>query len=225
MKKRFIKQTAVVDRAPVCKTAFTLAEVLITLGVIGIVAAMTMPSLVQNYKKKEASARLKKFYSSMTQAITLSEIDNGEVAEWVFPSYRNEAETEVFARKYILPYFNNLKTASGVISVDAFIIYLNDGSSILMSKGACLDIHYDINGDRKPNQHAKDRFVFLLCPPDQVAVYCGQQFQKFPFCGCGQVTQSNRETAVANCKVNATVCVPLIMLDNWEFKDDYPYKL
>jgi len=32
--------------------AFTLAEVLITLGVIGVVAAMTLPTLVQNYQKK-----------------------------------------------------------------------------------------------------------------------------------------------------------------------------
>lgn len=34
------------------RTAFTLAEVLITLGIIGIVAAMTLPSLIGNYQKK-----------------------------------------------------------------------------------------------------------------------------------------------------------------------------
>ena len=34
------------------KKAFTLAEVLITLGIIGVVAAMTLPGLVQNYQKK-----------------------------------------------------------------------------------------------------------------------------------------------------------------------------
>ena len=41
------------------KKAFTLAEVLITLGTIGIIAALTMPSLIQNTKKQEASSRLK----------------------------------------------------------------------------------------------------------------------------------------------------------------------
>lgn len=35
------------------KSAFTLAEVLITLGVIGVVAAMTIPTLIHNYKAKE----------------------------------------------------------------------------------------------------------------------------------------------------------------------------
>lgn len=45
------------------KTGFTLAEVLITLGIIGIVAAMTLPTLVGNYRKKELEVRLKKAYS------------------------------------------------------------------------------------------------------------------------------------------------------------------
>lgn len=39
--------------------AFTLAEVLITLGIIGVVAALTMPSLIGNYKKKKQSQELK----------------------------------------------------------------------------------------------------------------------------------------------------------------------
>ena len=64
------------------KKGFTLAEVLITLGIIGVVAAMTMPSLIQNYRKKEATTRIKKFYSMMSQAVLLSTNDNGEPTEW-----------------------------------------------------------------------------------------------------------------------------------------------
>ena len=48
--------------------AFTLAEVLITLGIIGVVAAMTMPALIANTKKSEISAKLKKiqyYYGSV----------------------------------------------------------------------------------------------------------------------------------------------------------------
>ena len=37
---------------------FTLAEVLITLGIIGVVAAMTIPTLIHNYKAKEMRTRL-----------------------------------------------------------------------------------------------------------------------------------------------------------------------
>lgn len=41
---------------------FTLAEVLITLGIIGVVAALTLPALIQNHKKSETTARLKKIF-------------------------------------------------------------------------------------------------------------------------------------------------------------------
>ena len=47
------------------KIAFTLAEVLITLGIIGIVAAMTMPTLIQKHQKKVTVTRLKHFSSMM----------------------------------------------------------------------------------------------------------------------------------------------------------------
>ena len=69
------------------KLAFTLAEVLITLGIIGVVAALTLPALISNYKKQETTARLKKFYSTMSQAIILSENDNGSSKEWTKAYY------------------------------------------------------------------------------------------------------------------------------------------
>ena len=64
------------------KAAFTLAEVLITLGIIGIVAAMTLPALMANGRKQETVARLKKFNSMMLQAILLSKNDNGPYEYW-----------------------------------------------------------------------------------------------------------------------------------------------
>ena len=59
--------------------AFTLAEVLITLGIIGVVAAMTLPNLISKYDKKVATTRLKKFYTSYLQAISLSNFENSSV--------------------------------------------------------------------------------------------------------------------------------------------------
>ncbi len=50
------------------KNAFTLAEVLITLGVIGVVAALTMPNLIGNYQKKANVTALKKAFSVLNQA-------------------------------------------------------------------------------------------------------------------------------------------------------------
>ena len=59
------------------KAAFTLAEVLITLGIIGVVAALTMPSLIANYQKSQFEAGVKKMASVVGQAVTKLMADEG----------------------------------------------------------------------------------------------------------------------------------------------------
>lgn len=70
---------------------------MITLGIIGVVAALTMPALIQNHKKSEASARLKKFYSIMQQAILTSESENGPASEWAkAPCINKDPDTGLY---------------------------------------------------------------------------------------------------------------------------------
>ena len=59
------------------KLAFTLAEVLITLAIIGVVAAMTMPSLIQHFQKKSLETQTQRFYSMMSQAVKQYMADYG----------------------------------------------------------------------------------------------------------------------------------------------------
>ncbi len=54
------------------KSAFTLAEVLITLGIIGVVAAMTMPTLMNSTQGAQYKAAYKKGLSALSQAVTLN---------------------------------------------------------------------------------------------------------------------------------------------------------
>ena len=58
------------------KSAFTLAEVLITLGVIGVVAAMTIPALMSNYRKSQLETQIKAAYSTIQQAIRFAEYED-----------------------------------------------------------------------------------------------------------------------------------------------------
>lgn len=60
------------------KLAFTLAEVLITLGVIGIVAAMTLPAVINNSRNKQLEAGLKRSYSVIGQALDMYQAQSGE---------------------------------------------------------------------------------------------------------------------------------------------------
>ena len=63
------------------KAAFTLAEVLITLGIIGVVAALTLPTLIQNHQKQVYVTQLKKAYSNISNG--LSQVVNDEgVVDW-----------------------------------------------------------------------------------------------------------------------------------------------
>lgn len=50
-----------------CFTGFTMAEVLITIGIIGVVAAMTFPALVMHHRNKALESQFKKYYSIFSQ--------------------------------------------------------------------------------------------------------------------------------------------------------------
>ncbi len=64
------------------RTAFTLAEVLITLGIIGVVAALTIPTLISDYKEKVIVSKVKKMYTTLSNAYQLAILDYGTAGEW-----------------------------------------------------------------------------------------------------------------------------------------------
>ena len=97
--------------------AFTLAEVLITLGVIGVVAAMTIPTVVNKYKERATVSKVKKIYSTMNQAFLLSVKDNGYANEWNVGDGSSETTARQIA-SYFKPYLKILKdcgTSSGCL--------------------------------------------------------------------------------------------------------------
>lgn len=75
------------------RKGFTLAEVLITLGIIGVVAAMTMPSLIASHKEKETVARLKKAYSVLSQAMIYAVNEYGTADNWGTYQYDETEDT------------------------------------------------------------------------------------------------------------------------------------
>ena len=89
--------------------AFTLAEVLITLGIIGVVAALTLPSLIENHKKQVIVSRLNKVYSTLGNAFITAKEHEGEVDSWNLVDYTQSTEYENNVLYYILPYMKTLK--------------------------------------------------------------------------------------------------------------------
>ena len=172
--------------------AFTLAEVLITLGIIGVVAAMTMPSLIANHKEKETIAKLKKFYSVMSQAYLSVINENGTADSWE-KSTNNTADASKDLYMKFKPYISVIKECgkdkgcfpdvyykklNGANSLNfendgRYKIKLADGSTLAFYGFSALGgsddvlssygaIYYDINGVKSPNQFGKDLFQITL---------------------------------------------------------------
>ena len=78
------------------KSGFTLAEVLITLGVIGVVAAITIPSLIQKQTERATITKLKKEYSIMSNALMNAISEYGAPEHWEeVITYKNGENEEV----------------------------------------------------------------------------------------------------------------------------------
>ncbi len=203
---------------------------------------MTMPVLIANTKKTEYSNKLKKVYSVISQAILLSEAQTGTSSlDWERTGMinnddgtsNNEAnDNEVY--NFYMNYLNsNLKSTKvekgGEIEIDGETryvgtkVYLADGTILSFTNGACFDIVADLNGKRIPNEEGRDIYRFLLCPRNWAQGYFGNKNQSF-----GPYTPTNcptREIALQRCKDLSAYCSTLLMYDNWEYKNDYPYKL
>lgn len=167
--------------------AFTLAEVLITLGIIGVVAAMTIPTLMQKVDERETVSKLKKFYSTIQRAYSLAKIENGEFGTWfsdedcsgqaacankmanVFSQYFKVSKVchdnqGCFANATYkklsgqdFDNLHNLSTVSKLVTNDGFSVYFYKQKNELQGQ-----IGVDINGDKGPNTFGKDTFNFLV---------------------------------------------------------------
>lgn len=162
------------------KDGFTLAEVLITLGIIGVVAALTIPTLIQNHQKQVTITGLKKIYSELSNIIRMSESENGEMSQWDFPQTEGKSDESVeFLSKYYAPYTNSAKVYSGTDMRKMGYYFYNLGGShkfegnagMILANGSVVTIFpnikngyiwifADINGFKKPNKVGRDVFVF-----------------------------------------------------------------
>lgn len=227
--------------------AFTLSEVLITLGIIGIVAAMTLPVLTAKYMQKQTVTQLKKSYTEISQLLKLSEIDNGPIEYW---DYTLSGQNFYF--KYIKPYLKNVKEIPNS-EFKKYMVYLNlngsqctgevwctqsDSYYSFLSNGTVIGlmthpsqtkykaVSVDINGDKKPNQLGKDVFIFCISKTKKALVPYG--FSDAGISG-GVFTDYDRNKIKTggdySCnKSNKGIwCAGLIVTDGWEIKDDYPW--
>ncbi|MFR1672810.1 MAG: type II secretion system protein [Candidatus Gastranaerophilaceae bacterium] len=172
------------------RAAFTLAEVLITIGIIGVVAALTLPSLIEEHKNKEIVTALKRHYSVMGNAYQLA-INESAPDTWSY-SVDKEQVSRDFADE-ISKYLNVAKRFDNYTEKNMYgltgekvtnptfptVLVLNDSSKIyfggsyfsssctgnarlLTVADECMWVAVDVNGDKKPNKLGDDIFYFVM---------------------------------------------------------------
>lgn len=173
------------------KIAFTLAEVLITVGIIGVVAAMTIPSLIQSYKEKATVTAVKQSYSIFAQALKMVTIDNPDLSALTDSSLSAKENSQIMFKeisKHIKKvkscdvdkkcmgntYYLNLNNekvsnwdtynnlVTGVLANGTSFWILSLPASISGEETYAGQIGIDINGNKRPNKFGVDFFWFTF---------------------------------------------------------------
>ncbi|MBO5738346.1 type II secretion system protein [bacterium] len=158
------------------KRGFTLAEVLITLAIIGIVATMTLPALMNNSAEQQAKTGLKKGINTLTEAAATEQALNG-VDYSTFTSLTapdsatlEENPNTFFAilNNRVSVDFNRLNVTAtareGGLDANYYEVPFRDGTSVLYEESGTVDttvaadglpvgfvVIYDTNGAKQPN--------------------------------------------------------------------------
>ena len=160
---------------------FTLAEALITLGVIGVVTAITIPNLITSYKAHVIHKKLLKSYSVIQQVVRMMKAD--ELEPEMYMANSRERLASVFV-KYMT---GAIYCGSGYVNkcFSVWDVYMGSGQSVAAMDDGCIIgidgvvycfeniptsttphpiyITVDINGyEKKPNKCGIDLFTFVL---------------------------------------------------------------
>ncbi len=226
------------------KKAFTLAEVLITLGILGVVIAMTLPALITNYQKKQFSAQLKKAYSTFSQALMLSQEFNGPSNTWwtLEPSSTYEENLKYF-ELYWKPYLKiiqmcekmsdcgyKINNYASVSDLKNYRYYgqLDNVPAFIYGDGTYAFIRpYNLNST-VDNPQKLQLLQIDLNGPKNPNILGIDVFQFEINISKGIITgYSNPDkctvSEIKNSTENARACGAKVMSDGWEFAADYPW--
>lgn len=175
------------------RNGFTLAEVLITLGIIGVVAAMTLPDLKLKMDASANITSLKKFYTEFSNATNLLISEYGEPDSWglvdnnaessaaVLDMYKKrlnmtriclEGDTSCFAFP-VYTYKGVVKITENEYSswqLKSFV--LNNGTTVFFDvNNGNFSVFFDVNGLKKPNRLGEDVFAWAVNGKGRIVRY------------------------------------------------------
>ena len=212
--------------------AFTLAEVLVTLGIIGVVSAMTVPTLMQNYQRQSYVTQLHKVYNELNQATLRYQTDRNAL-NLKEAGLTSQAAAENFIESNFkivqkcgsnkTPCFaSSYKKIAGTSSIGWYTPRTNyiiaSGTAIGVSYrpvgDVLLELYVDTNGAKGPNIAGRDIFAMF--------VYNNGIIDDFNFSEntTAPMTEAARNTNYTNvCAADTTNwhgCLGKVINDNWQ---------
>ena len=218
----------------------TLVEILITIGIIGVVSTLTIPSLYAAYKKHETISKLKEAYSIFQQAVKLSIVDNDDISGWNLSTADiiNSSDCRRIAETYFLPYMSgtyrtNKSYEMKTLGTDNLkFLYWDKNSLFQMKNGMIFSVgaYYgnmrvtvDLNGISMPNRLGIDGFVFELNKTKNNIQFYGENESDsrllYPVSGLGG--ECKRGTNMQY--YTGAYCGALIKRNNWSITKIYPW--
>lgn len=226
------------------KKAFTLAEVLITLGIIGVVAALTMPTLMANYRKSVVEKKIYTTYNILQNALGMSVVDNGDPMYW---SEGNNYDDDFF-EKYFVPYLKVINSCHSTEDEDCSTTMKNiNGTSTfkynrkyILSNGTGIMYNAGDVGQRKGSividtmmgkerVIGKNAFTLNFIVTDSKYYITSKTDYTEDFCN---VNKTNKSTLISLCKSASSgqgftlgiACTALIECNGWQLPKEYPVK-
>ena len=186
-----------------------MAEVLITLGILGVVIAMTLPSLISKHNEKVWLTRFKKVYTTLYQAYNRVYIDYGPAKDWGIDGSKESIER---AYKMLSKYLNvgveyGFERPHNIMHKDLYPgsgknwIFNNTGYNFTLSDGTMIGITtavennlvvlvVDVNGLRGPNVLGKDTFWLSLTSKNNAPFISGYALWWMDYQLCSTEKQS-----------------------------------
>ncbi len=185
----------------IAKLAFTLAETLIVMGIIGVVAALTLPNLNSSTGDKEKVAKLQKIYSNLNDAFGRAEAVYGPFDEWCSGLSNDNCNKRFFERITEFMKYSKVCTISDSCTLfdsgnssegnrAAYSVILADGSTIGFkieyysnTSLSRLRVHIDLDGMSKgANRQCHDYFQVYILPKKGLTYSTNENSQYSAFC-------------------------------------------
>lgn len=212
------------------KFGFTLSEALVALGVLGIVAVLTIPNVVNDRRKQLNITKLKKVYTDMQENLSALQAENyhkkgltnsklttkAGIREFFDTYYQIKKNCGTTAYPCFAAKYKNLNGNSSSFVCSGQNYLLKNGAAICMSpfvtSSGYVKVQIDVNGSDKPNTFGRDAFIFYIYEDFSIDEVKPEKIKD----GTAETERNTLFSKYCRNSTNGRGCFAKILNDNWK---------